>query len=329
MNWGIIGAGNIANKFAKTINLMQQGEEDVNLFAVAAREESRAKDFAKEYEIDRAYGSYEELLQDVNVDAVYIATPNNLHVKHCEMALEAGKHVLCEKPFTTNTQDAKKLYALAKEKGLFIMEAFWIYFLPVLQQMKAIIADGEIGEVTYARADYGFIARGKRKDRKFDASLGGGALLDIGIYNLGFLGMVFDAVPQKILSDVHINEYGTDDFSMIQLIYSDTKKATVTTSIGLDIPRNALIVGTKGRIELPDYQKAEEMHIVYNDGTVKDIRVPFVYTGFEYEIREAVRCICNHQSSSDVYTSQQSLLTLQLLDDIRAQWGMKFPYEEK
>lgn len=326
MKWGIMATGNIAGKFAATLNQMQA--EGQILEAVASRNEEKAESFAETYGAAKAYGSYEALLQDDNVEAVYIATPNNLHFENAKMCLMAGKHVLCEKPFTTRAEEAELLYELAQEKGLFIMEAFWIRMLPVLLEMRKIIENGVIGEVKYARSDYGFIAAGERKARKFDSALGGGALLDIGIYNLGFMNMVMGKAPKDFTSEVHFNEYGTDDFSVINLYYENSAVAVVTTAIGMALDRHALVAGTRGTIELDDFQKAERLTVRPYDGEKYIVDISFDINGFEYEIREAGRCIAAGMSASDIYTPQMSLETLRLMDDIRDSWEMKFSYEE-
>lgn len=296
--------------------------------AAASRRLESAQNFAKEFGAKKAYGSYNELLQDPEVEAVYIATPNNFHYENAKACLEAGKHVLCEKPFTTSAGQAEALYALAEQKGLFIMEAFWVRFLPVLLKMQEVIAGGEIGQVVHARSDYGFIAKGARKDRKFDSGLGGGALLDIGIYNLGFMHMVMGEAPVNFSSRVHINEYGTDDFSNILLEYPGQRTADVTTAIGMDIPREAAVFGTKGAITLPDFMRAEKMTVRLYDGGSYDVEIPFEISGFEYQIREASRCVAEKLSTSRILKAEDSLTVLKLMDDIRESWGMKFAFEE-
>lgn len=326
MRWGIMATGTIAKKFAGT--LAQMGCEGESLEAVASRQLAHAERFTAAYGGKKAYGSYEELLADPEVEAVYIATPNQLHFENAQACLAAGKHVLCEKPFTTNVRQAEFLYRMAEEKGLFIMEAFWIRFLPVLRRMKELIEEGAIGRVVHVRSDFGFIALGARKDRKFDSSLGGGALLDIGIYHLGFLQMVMGGPPQNFSSRVHINEYGTDDFSVLLLEYPGGRTAAVTTSIGMAMEREAVVSGTEGSITLNDFQMAREMTVRRYDGTEEVIEIPFEINGFEYQIRECSRCVEAGMSTSDVLRAEDSLAVLQLLDDIRASWGMKFSFED-
>lgn len=326
MNWGIMATGNIAAKFASTIQKMTA--EGEYLRAVASRTEESAQQFAKQYQIENIFASYEHMVQSDCMDAVYIATPNNMHYENAKMCLKAGKNVLCEKPFTTNAAQAEELYALAEEKGLFIMEAFWIRFLPVLQKMQGIIADGQLGEIRYARADYGFTVGENRRKRKFASELGGGALLDIGIYNLGFINMVMGMMPDSFDSDVHLNEFGTDDFSVIKLHYPQGAQAVVTTSIGLAIQRNAAVVGTKGAVYFHDFQKAEAMTVRLNNGEEYDMMIPFDINGFEYQVREFSKCVKEGRNHSNVYTPEISLQTLSLMDDIRESWNMKFAFEE-
>lgn len=325
MNWGIMATGSIAEKFAATVNKMES--EGEYLKAVASRTMDSACSFAEKHKVQNLFGSYESMVLSDCIDAVYIATPNNMHYENAKMCLLAGKNVLCEKPFTTNAAQAEDLYRLAEEKGLFIMEAFWIRFLPVLQKMRSIIEEGQLGEIKFARSDYGFITQRSREKRKFASELGGGALLDIGIYNLGFMNMVMGCMPESFESDVHINEYGTDDFSVIRLHYPEGAEAVVTTAIGLAMQRNAAVIGTKGAVYLNDFQKAESMTVRLNSGEEYNVNIPFDINGFEYQIREVSACVKNHQCHSRVYTPEMSLQTLTLMDDIRSGWDMKFSFE--
>ena len=243
------------------------------------------------------------------------------------MCLDAGKHVLCEKPFTTGVAQAEELYRLAEEKGLFIMEAFWIRFLPQLQHMMGLIAQGVIGEVRHARCEYGFIAQGARKIRKFNSDLGGGALLDIGIYNLGFLHMVMGQAPVSFESNVHMSEYGTDDFSAVSLTYPGGRSAHAVQAIGMDLGRAAAVFGTRGAIWLPDFQMARTMTVTPYGGQPYEVSLPWEINGFEYQIREVDRCVRAGMNTSDILKPADSLTVLRLMDEIRESWGMKFSYE--
>lgn len=326
MNWGIIATGSIAGKFAATVNAM--AGEGERLCAVASRDEARAKAFAAAHNIPKAYGSYEELLSDGTVDAVYIATPNNMHYSNASACLRAGKHVLCEKPFTTCAADAARLYALAEGKGLFIMEAFWIAFLPLYDELKKIIRSREYGLLRHVRLEYGFIARGARRGRKFDAAFGGGALLDIGIYNLGFLRLVTGANPEVFSSYVRMNEFGTDEFSAIQLRYPGGITAHSVQTIGMQIERHAALFFDGATIYLPDFQHACRMTVKPAEGEGREIERPFGINGFEYQIREVTRCARAGKYYSNVFRPGDSVATISLMDDIRKSWNMKFPFEK-
>ncbi len=322
MNWGIIATGNIAGKFAKTINLM--AGEGQKLAAVGSRDLSRAEEFAKQYGAEKAYGSYEELCSDKNVNAVYIASPNNLHFENALMCLENSKHVLCEKPFTLCERDAKMLYDKAEEKRLFIMEGLWTRFLPLYGELLKIISSKKYGELRHARCEYGFIAEGKRRERKFLNELGGGALLDIGIYNLGFLNMVMGGEPERFDTEVRMNEYETDEYSVIQLVYPNGKTAQCLQTIGLQIERQAALYFDNASIYLPDFQGAYKMTVKENGGGEYTLEFPPDINGFEYEIREAENCISAGKTHSDIYTPRDSISLSRVMDSIRNTWGMKY-----
>ena len=319
MKWGILGTGTIAKKFANTLRSMNDDNE--TLCAVGSRSEETAASFAEAFGIPHAYGSYEALAASPEAEGIYVATPNSAHYENVKLCLESGKHVLCEKPFTLTAGQAEELYALAKEKGLFLMEAFWIRHLPLYGRIRQIIASGAIGEVKQIRAQYGFAADAAKRYRKFRKDLGGGALLDIGIYTIGFAGMITGEEPSEVASDVRMNEYGTDEYSRITLWYPCGAEAELITTIGTALPREGEITGTKGRIFLPDFQNAERM-TVYTGDTAEDVSMPFEATGFEYEIRESSRCVSAGLTESPVWTAADSIAMTRLLEDIRVSWGM-------
>ena len=322
MNFGIIGLGNIANKFAKTLNEMNEC-----LYAVASRDIAKAKEFSEKYNSVKYYGSYDELYNDPNIDIIYIATPNNYHFINSLDSLKHNKHVICEKPFTTNPNEAKELYDLAKEKNLFIMEALWIEFLPSYRKIKEIIKDGIIGEIKDISVSYGFDTNPDRKKRKFDSNLAGGALLDIGIYNLGFIDMIVNDEVESFDSSYHLNEYNTDDYSEINLIYKNNIKAKCVTAIGKEIKREAYINGTKGMIYIPDFQQNQGFKLII-DNEEKEYSYPFEINGFEYQIKEAIDSIKNNKNESNIYPSFKSIRLMKLLYDIRMSWNMKFSFEK-
>ena len=302
-------------------------EEAEKLIACASRNLEHGKAFAEKYGIPKVYGSYGEMMTDSEVEAVYIATPNNLHYENCRMCLEAGKHVLCEKPFTLSTEQAQELFDLAEEKGLFIMEAFWIRFLPAYDKLRAMLRDGVIGEVNRITSQFGFVAEGARRERKFKSELGGGALLDIGIYNLGFFHMITETAPEGFQSEVHMTEYGTDDYSEIELEYPGGCSGHCIQAIGKQLDRNARIEGGEGVITIADFQFLQEFTVQLKDGTSYIVKEPFKINGFEYEIAETSRCVSRGMCTSDRYTKEDCLAVLRLMDDIRDSWDMIFEAE--
>lgn len=326
MKWGILATGTIAKKFASTVE--QMAAEGQQLMAVGSRHAESAAAFAQQYHIPRSYGSYEELAADPEVEVIYVATPNSLHYENCRLCLEHGKHVLCEKPFTINEQQATALNRLAEEKHLFLMEAFWTWMLPLYTELRQLLDAGTIGTVKTVSCQYGFIATGARRDRKFNSALGGGALLDIGIYNLGFLRRITGQQPETIETEqLHLNEYGTDDYSKLRLVYPGGCVAESVQTIGQDLERNARIVGTAGSIFLPDFQHAQKLVLEVDGKAPQTIERPFEINGFEYQIRETTRCIHAGRSFSDRYTPQDSLALTRLMYRIRMDWGMKFEGE--
>ncbi|MGN1189277.1 MAG: Gfo/Idh/MocA family protein [Candidatus Ornithospirochaeta sp.] len=319
MNWGIIGTGKIANKTAETLSFLNN--EGERLVAVASRSMEKAEEFKNKYNADVAYGSYGHIYKDENVDALYIATPNNLHYEEIKEALLNGKHVLAEKPMTLKPEEIRELYALAEEKGLFLMEAYWVYFLPGAFALREKYK--EIGEIEEISLTYGFFSEGKRRERKFLSSLGGGALLDIGIYNLGIVEMLGLENPEIINTKVMMNEFGTDKWSETNLLYGKKTKVRTLNAIGEDIERVCTIKGEKGSIYIPDFQYLTSFSITTSNETT-NYSFPLDFNGFEYEIRHTSKCVEENMTSSPIFTKEKSIDIAETLYRIRKLWNMKF-----
>ena len=313
--WGILSTGNIAHHFAKTLNAMK---EEAQIYAVASRSSERAAAFAEEAGAVKAYGSYEELAADENIDAVYIGTPHTQHFEDIMLCLEHGKNVLCEKSFTVTAEEAEKAYAKAEEKGVFLMEAFWTKFIPVYEDLEEILRRGDIGRVNMVTAQYGYCT--PRAKRKFDPSLAGGALLDIGVYSIGFACMILGYDPVRISSQVLRNDVGTDAISAVTMQYEDGAIAQVSAAIQTTMPVLGMIYGSEGRIEVPDFKNPHKIRIVLNDGSVQEIEKPLDINGFEYEIREVQRCVREGRTKSGRMTPQQSVAVMKIMDEARRQW---------
>lgn len=324
IKWGILSTGTIAKKFAATLSQLTDCGKAV---AVASRSQETADQFAGEYSIAKAYGNYTDLVSDPDIDVIYIATPHSHHFANAKLCLEHGKNVLCEKSFTVNALQAAELIDLAKERNLFLMEAFWTKFLPAYQLLAKTIQDGAIGEVRHVRAQYGFAPTGARYIRKFDPALAGGALLDIGVYTIGVAAMLLGYTPKHLHSNAVIGEYGTDTFNSIMLAYENGSSAHLISTIGTVIDPQVVVFGTQGRIELPNFTALQEFTVAASDGTCYTAQAPFEVNGFEYQIRETERCLKAGKLESDIMTHQNTLDIIRLMDKARSDWGLVFPCE--
>lgn len=322
MNIGILGAGNIARKMAHTINNM----DNAALCAIGSRSLEKAQQFAQELGIPKAYGSYEELAADDTLDLIYIATPHSRHYEDALLCLNSGRNVLCEKPFTVNAKQAESLFALAKEKGLFIGEAMWTRFLPMRFKLDEILASGVIGEVSSLTANLGYSIAQKERLKK--PELAGGALLDLGVYTINFALMVFGSEGiSDISSCCTKNEYGVDSHNTIVINYKDGKTAILHSNMCSNTDNRGMIYGDKGRIEFCNTNNCEGIIVSLNDGTVTHYDTPPQITGFEYQAAAALKAISDRRIECPEHPHSEILHTMQIMDSCRAQWGMIYPFE--
>ncbi|WP_410771602.1 Gfo/Idh/MocA family protein [Fontibacillus sp. BL9] len=323
IKWGIMGTGWIAEQFAKDLVHVGNGE---GLAAGSRTLESAAK-FAGKFGLERAYGSYEELVNDPDIDAIYVATPHPYHKENVLTALNAGKAVLCEKPFTVNSLELEQLISSAKHKNLFLMEAMWTRFLPPIVQVRKWLEEGRIGEVKLLKAEFGFRSDWNPQGRLLNPELGGGALLDAGIYPVSFASMLFGSKPDKIWSTAEIGETGVDEQFSIMMDYGQGKVAMLNGAVRLDLNNDAYIHGTEGMIHIPSFLNAKEAVLrvkgkeeeKYSDGRSS--------TGYAFEAEEVGRCLLEGLKESPAIPLEESLGIMKLLDGIRAQWGLKYPFE--
>ena len=321
IRWGILSTGVIARNFAQTAAEM----DGVHIQAVASRNEAGAQAFAKEFGIETAHGSYEEMARDPMVDIVYVATPHSRHYEDMKLLIEGGKHILCEKTFTTDEEQAKRIFELARERGVFVMEAFWTKLIPIYREVERLIAQGVIGEVTAVTAQYGYTTA--RQARKFDAELAGGTLLDIGVYAVGFACMMMGYDMDEVRSLLVMNPQETDVVDAVTLRRGGAV-AQLTCAIGAYMPTHGVVYGTKGRIDIPEFKNPQRV-TVYADGQEPTvIEQPFMVNGYEYEILEAQRCVQEGLLQSALMTHEQSIKVMRILDTIRAQNGFVFPFEK-
>jgi len=246
LRWGILGTGTIAGVFARDLPL----SEGAKLVAIGSRNSSTANAFAATHKVPQAHGAYADLVNDDQVDAIYVATPAHLHAEHVALALNADKHVLCEKPFTLNGAQARELVSVARSKNLFLMEAMWTRFLPAMHQLRTLLAEGAIGEVLQVHADLGLAVALGPKARIYSREFGGGSWMDLGTYGVSLAHMILGK-PESVQGAGHLVETGVDGHAAALLKYASGAVALLSSSIQSAGSQEAAIVGTKGRIHLP------------------------------------------------------------------------------
>ena len=324
IRWGLIGLGLISRKFANGLAFAP----DAEIYAVASRSQEKADAFGAEYGASKCYGSYEELAQDPNVDVAYIGTPNNYHLPHTLLCLDAGKHVLCEKPFAVNAKEARVMIDRAREKNLFLMDAFWTRYFPAMFKLRELLAEKAIGDVMLVTADFGGRGPVIPEKRHFNPDLAGGALLDIGSYCLQFASMIYGVQPAEIVSHVAIGETGVDELSVLVFKYSDYEMATLTSALRLGTPHEARVMGTEGYFAIPNFWHPSELTLVRPGREPETFSLPYEGEGFHFEAIEVGRCIRAGLTESPIYPLDETLAIMETLDRIRADWGMRYPFED-
>ncbi len=320
MNVAVLGAGSIAIKMAKTI----AGLKDVHAYAVAARDYNRAMEFAEKYGFTKAYGSYEDMLKDNEVDLVYVATPHSHHYQHVKMCLEHNKNVLCEKTFTVNNEQAKELFLIAEKKGLLLTEAIWTRYMPSRKMIDEVIESGVIGIPTSLVANIGYNIT--HIERMIKPELAGGALLDLGIYLVHLATMIFGTEVDRIISAATMTETGVDGRNSITLIFKNGKMAAMHSSMMAILDRKAVIFGTEGYLEIQNLNNPEKLTVY--DRNYQETAVyypPEQITGYEYELLACKEAIEKGYNECKEIPHVQTIRVMEILDEIRDQWGYKIP----
>ncbi len=323
IKWGILGAGRIAKKFAEDFKIVNNGQ----IIAVASRSKDRSNEFAQEFEITKAYSSYVEMVKNPDIDVVYVATPHNFHFEHASLCLNNGKSVLCEKPVTINSAEFTILQNLAKEKNLFFMEALWTYYLPAIIQAMDWIRESKIGTVKQVQVSFGFPADMDEKMRLANPDLAGGALLDIGIYGIAMAELVFDEELENIQSMAHFSDTGIDDYNSIQLKYKSGGLAQISSSFVCELKNEAVIYGTKGRIEIPQFWMAKKAFLITTDEKLEFINKN-TQVGYNYEAFAVNELLKKGAVESSVVPLVKSKRILSIMDQVREQIGLKYPFEK-
>jgi predicted dehydrogenase len=321
--WGIIGPGKIAEKFAAALSNIPNAV----LHGVASRDIARAGQFAEKYNAAKWYGSYEALAGDGEIDVVYIATPHTFHHAHALLCLENKKPVLCEKPLSVNYDSTLEIVTAARKNNTFLMEAMWTRFLPIIDKTLELIRSGEIGEIKHIRADFGFNLPFDAESRLYNVQLGGGSLLDVGVYPL-FLCLLLLGKPDEIKSFAHLSATGADETTNALLYYKNGAMASIHSSIAMQTPITADISGTKGVISLAiPWYKGTEVVLQKNGSITGSFLVPYAGNGFEFEIVEVMNCLENGLTESKLMPADFSLLMSGVVNEICNQCNIRYQVE--
>lgn len=320
---GIIGAGWIAEKMAQAIAPLK----DVEIYAIASRSAEKAEAFAQKYKIPQAYGSYEAMAADPAIDLVYIATPHSHHYEHSMMALEQGKPVLVEKAFTANAAQAEKLIRTAEEKGIFISEAIWTRYMPLSHKVKEIMESGIIGQPRVITATLCYMM--EHKERIVKPELCGGALLDLGVYALNFARMYFGTDIVRTVSNCHLGPTGMDMHECISLSFADGRMANLQSGALCLNDRQGIISGTEGYIRIDNINCPEVIEVWRNYQLEERYTRPEdMVNGYEYQVLECKRCIEAGLLESPMMPHQETVSIMRQMDDLRQEWGVRYPYDE-
>lgn len=324
-NWGIIGLGKIAQKFAQDL----KGMQSARLHAVASRSLHKAKAFAIQHGAIYSFGSYEEMVNCPDLDVVYIATPHAFHCENTIMCLNHKLPVLCEKPLAMNAAEVRRMIAAAKNNNTFLMEALWTRFLPSIEKALAIIAKGMIGEVRSLKADFGFKATFDPEGRLFNQKLGGGSLLDVGIYPV-FLSLLIFGRPIQVKAMASIGPTNVDESCGIILKYTNNKIAILDSTIVAKTATEAWIYGEKGNIRINGrWHEPTSITLMMDGEEPKDIFFDFSTFGYSYEAEEVMNCLLKKKLSSPKLNHHFSLDLIELLDEIRMEAGIYYPHDDK
>ena len=322
IKFGILATGNIAGSMARTVQQL----EEVECHAAASRSYEKAQEFADKWGFKKAYGSYEELVNDPEVELIYVASPHSHHYPHAKLCLEHGKHVLLEKAFTVNVSQAKELIALSKEKGLLLAEAFWPRYMPTRKMLDDLIAQGEIGEVHAVIADFG--APLSHVERLWNPELAGGALLDLGVYPINFALQIFKSPVRTIRSDAVMSPLGVDYMNGITLTFENNKIAVLHSNMLACMENRGVVYGDRGFIELYDINNPNVIR-VFNENRklTASYPAPEQINGYEYEVLACVRAIKAGRIECEEMPHSETLRMMNILDEARGQWGFKLPCE--
>ncbi len=318
--WGILGAGRIAEKFCEAINFTEGAE----VYAVASRDVDNANAFAARYNAGKVYTNYIDLVKDENVDIIYIATPHAFHYHQTLLCLQHNKAVLCEKPMSLSLKQTAEMIEIAEKNKLFFMEGMWTACMPFIDKILSLIKEDVIGEPQYVSADFGFIAPLDPKGRLFDKALGGGSVMDIGIYPI-FLATLILGEPTDIKTVSKLTATCVDEYANVVMQYANGQTANILSAININTSLEAEIIGTKGMIKINNpWFKATEFSVVLNDGTTQNFSMPHASNGFEHEVREVMDCLDKGLLQSNKVPHKLTLSISKIMEEILQQAGVTY-----
>ena len=320
--WGILGPGGIAKAFAADLQLL----EGHSIAAVGSRTLANAQNFSSSFG-GTAYGSYEELVADSAIDAIYVATPHPAHKDNVILALNAGKAVLCEKPFSVNAREAQEMIEAAQANNVALMEAMWARFLPHYAKVREIIASGVLGKIHTIHADHGQRLADQNIPRLVEPTLAGGALLDLGIYPVSFAHMILGN-PSKITSSGVLTDKGVDAQTSMIFDYADGAQAVLNTTMIEQTPCRAVVAGLNGWLEIDrTFYNPASMRVILNDGTVTEYPSSYKGHGLREQAESFKQLVLSGEKQSEILNWQDTIDIMKTLDQVRSQIGLKYPFE--
>jgi len=326
IKWGIISTGHISNKFANALKILPEAE----LIAVASRNIKKATKFANKHHIPKAYASYEELAEDTDIDVVYIGTPHTFHLENSVLCMRKGKAVLCEKALTINAEEAREMVRIAREENVFLMEAMIPRHVPLMKKVVRWVRDGKIGEVRMLKASR--CARGIFPEgaRQLNPDLGGGSLLDVGVYVISFASMIFNKPPVEVVGLSHIGDWGSDEQGVAILKYDQGEIADLSFALRTNAVDEAYILGTKGYIKIDDlFAVPTRATLVIDQKKVEVMEEPVIGNALNYEAEEVMRCLKAGLKESPFMPLDESIQIMEIMDTIRKPWDLIYPNDNK
>ena len=325
IRWGIVGTGNIAHQFARALRVLPEAQ----LVAVASRARESADRFGDEFGVPHRHVGAEAIASDPDVDVVYVATPNVLHAAETLACLDGGKAVLCEKPFALNAADARRMVARAREKNLFLMEAMWTQCFPAMRTIRGLLASNAVGEIRLVQSNFCSRLDEQPEGRVLNPGLGGGSLLDVGVYNLALAHMVYGGPPSRISSMAYIGITGVDEQGAVILGYANGAMAVTTCAVRTSTLHDAYIYGEDGYIKIPHMYWQPDRFVLVKSGSEKESCFDRLGNGYTYEALEVMLCLRDGVRESKVVPLSMSVDIMETMDEVRRQWGLVYETEER